>query len=225
LPALIPPGPVIRVQFNTGTNASIEAGSRFFISYTGAAPTGGDLTTFSADVAAAWGTHINPLVDTTEALHGVICTDLATSSGAVGEWAGTIAGGLTGGAPLPANICAVVNHGIGRRYRGGRPRTYLRCGDDDTSHVNGTNEWTTTFQGVILTGWQAFIAEVLAVSGLGFTPNKIVNVSWYNGNTVFTTSTGRARNIPKPRVTPLIDSILNSAVSIKLGSQRKRLDI
>jgi hypothetical protein len=50
-------------------------------------------------------------------------------------------------------------------------------------------------------------------------------VSWFSGNTVFITSTGRGRNIPTKRVTPLVDVIVNSTVATKVGSQRKRLDI
>jgi hypothetical protein len=222
MPALKPPGQVIRVEFKTNDDASILAGSRFFLSYTGAEPGSGDLNTLSTDVSAAWGSHIAPLVITTEHLVDIISTDLSSDTGAIGQWTGSIAG-TTGGASLPANACAVVNHGIARRYRGGRPRTYLRCGTAGT--LNGTNEWTTTFQGQVLAGWEAFIAEVLALTGFGFTIQAIVNVSWYSGNTVFTTPTGRARNIPVARTTPIVDDITGSSVALKVGSQRRRLDI
>jgi len=222
MPPLAPPGQVIKVAFNTNDDASHLAGSRFFLSYTGADPSAGDLNTLATDVATAWNSNIAAVVYTGEHLSQVVCTDLSSDTGAEGAWTGSHAG-TVGGNPIPANACAVVNHQISRRYRGGRPRTYLRCGV--SAVMEGTNEWTTAFQGDVLTAWQAFIAEVLALTGFGFTLQDDVNVSWYSGNRVFTTPTGRARNIPIARVTPIVDDITNSSVAIKIGSQRRRLDI
>lgn len=222
MPALAPPGPVIRVGFKISDDASHEAGSSFLLSYTGSAPVAADLTTLAGDVATAWNTHVAGVTYTGEALVQVICTDLSSATGAVGEWTGTHDGSV-GGASLPANACAVVNHQIGRRYRGGRPRTYLRCGVQAV--MEGTNEWTESFQGDVLAAWEGWIAAILALTGFGFTLQDDVNVSWYSGNRVFTTPSGRARNIPIPRDTPLVDLITGSAVAIKIGSQRRRLDI
>jgi hypothetical protein len=222
MPPLAPPGPVIKVAFEINTGASITAGSRFFLKYSGGTPTAADLTTLASDVEAAWVAHLASVTKSTEALVSVTCTDLSSDTGNEGIWTGTSDGSLAGN-ELPANACALVNHQIARRYRGGRPRTYLRCGV--AAALQTPNEWTATFQGQVLAGWQAFIAQILALTGFGFTLLDDVNVSWFSGNRVFMTPSGRARNIPVPRDTPLVDNITNSSVPIKVSSQRRRLDI
>jgi hypothetical protein len=222
MPELPSPGAVLRVEFNTGANATNPAGSRFFLSYSGGAPSSGDLSSLASDVSSTWGTHIAPLVNSDESLHAVTITDLSSDTGAIGEWTGTVAGSRSGG-ELIASAAACVNHAIARRYRGGRPRTYLRCGT--TAELVGTNEWATSFITAVNTGWAAWIAAVLAESGVGITLENIVNVSWYKGNTVFTTPTGRARNIPTLRGTPVVDNVTGSSTATKIGSQRRRLDI
>jgi hypothetical protein len=225
MPPLPSPGDVLRVEFKTGDNATVEAGSRFFLNYTGTRPITSDLNTLASDVNTAWDNWISNVVSTAEALHGVIITDLSIDTGAEGTWTGTTAGKETFAEPIIASGCAVVNHQIARRYRGGRPRTYLRCGGSDALASGSTNQWSSAFQSSVLTQWQGFVAEILALSGFPFALQNIVNVSWFNGNTVFITPTGRSRNIPVKRATPLVDVVVNSVVAPKVGSQRKRLDI
>jgi hypothetical protein len=222
MPPLTPPGPVIKVAFETDTGASIPAGSRFFLKYSGGTPTTADLNTLATDVATAWASHIAPVVRSTESLVTVTCTDLSSDTGAEGVATVSHAGSLSGDS-LPANAAALVNHSVARRYRGGRPRTYLRCGVAES--LATANEWTTSFQADVLAAWQAWIAAVLALTGFGFTLLDDVNVSWFSGNRVFTTPSGRARNIPVPRDTPIIDNITNSSVPQKVSSQRRRLDL
>jgi hypothetical protein len=222
LPPVTDP-PAIRVAFATATGATVNAGSRFFLSYAGSAPSSADLVSLATAVEEAWVTHIAPSVCSSEQLVSVLCTDLSSDSGQEGEWTGSESG--SGGSdPLIASACMVVNHHILRRYRGGRPRTYLRCGD--TSVLAEPNIWTTAFQTQVREAWEAFIAEVIATTGIGVTSLALVNVSNYSGNTVYTTPSGRARNIPKLRVGgPITDIVTLSTVAEKIGSQRKRLDI
>lgn len=227
MPPLPSPGPVLRCSFSAGTNASIEASSRVFIGYSGSAPSAGDLETLATAVSSAWGTHIAPQVSSAESLHGVTIIDLSSSSGNIGEWTGTVAGTRSGD-ELLASACMVLNHKIARRYRGGRPRTYLRCGV--FSDLDGTNEWGAGFLSATLSAWEAFIAEVLATTGIGITSLQLLNVGYYDGNLVFTSPSGRARNIPQLRkvagvATPNVDSITSTAPATKVGSQRRRLDI
>lgn len=209
-----------------GIDASIEAGSRFFLSYSGGPPNSTDLNTLATDVKNSWNTTVGPQVSTAEALHGVTITDLSSDTGAVGVWEGTESGTYSGGSQLTASVCAVINHQTGVRYRGGHPRTYLRCGVFDTDVVNGTNEWTSTFQGTITSAWQAWIAAILAVSTISITLTNIVNVSWYQG---VDTSTPPWRGPgykypPKLRTTPRVETINGSSCALKLGSQRRRLN-
>ena len=220
---LPPVAGVLRVEFTIGDEASIEAGSRFFLSYTGGPPNTTDLNTLATDVSTAWGSHMAPEVNDNESLHGVVITDLSSDEGAQGIWTGTINGGLTG-IQLPASTCAVMNHQINRRYRGGRPRTYVRFGQ--TTSLAGTNEWTSGAQSAFLSCWEAWIAAILGTGSLSITLANIVNVSYYSGFTAFESPSGRYRNIPKLRVDgPVVDVIQSTTTASKLGSQRRRLNI
>jgi hypothetical protein len=158
-----------------------------------------------------------------EALHDVTITDMSSSTGSIGTWTGSEEGTSAGNA-LPASACALVNHEISRRYRGGRPRTYVRCGR--SQDLNGTNEWTSGFQSSVLEAWQDWIASILAVSTLSITLENIINISYYEGFTPFETPSGRYKNIPNLRTGgPVKDNIVSSVVAIKVASQRRRLNI
>jgi hypothetical protein len=222
VPAVAPVPGALRIAFAINNGDSHLAGSRFFVNYTGGPPTADNLNTFATAVSAAWGSHLAPLTRVDEALETVNITDLSTDSAALGAWAGSIEG-TRGGNDLVGNACAIVNHQISRRYRGGRPRTYLRCGVD--GDLDQSNTWTSDFQSAVLTGWQAFVADILSTTGIGIALVDDINISYYSGNRVFTGPTGRARNIPIPRATPLVDPIIDSSVSHKVGSQRRRLDL
>lgn len=216
----------LRVEFRISDNASIDAGSRFFLSYSGPAPDTGDLNTLAAAVATAWNGNMPAVVLEGESLVEVICTDLSSSSGAQGVWSGSHGGSLSGSA-LPSSACALINHQISRRYRGGRPRNYHRAGS--TGVLDGTNRWTTDFQGDVLTAWQGWIAAVLAVTGISITLENIINISYYESFLPFETPSGRYKNISQLRKVdgtpaPLVGTIVASTVNIKLGSQRRRLN-
>jgi len=213
---------VIKTEFRIADDASIDAGSRFFLKYSGGPPNSTDLNTLASDVASEWGSNLATYTYQNEHLISVVCTDLSSTTGAQGTWTGSNAG-TAGGNQLPAGVCAVVNHEIARRYRGGRPRTYLRIGVD--GDMSGTNQWSQAAIGNFLAAWEAWIAAILAVSGLSITLDDDVNISYYEGFTVFTTPSGRARNIPTLRTTPVVDLITSSTVAAKLGSQRRRLNL
>lgn len=226
MPPLPSPGPIVRVTFLMGIDASIEAGSRFFLAYSGGTPNVTDLNTAAEDIADYWETNIAPLVNADESLHGVNVRDLSSDVGALGVWEGTKAGTGTAYPQLPASACAVVNHVTGVSYRGGHPRTYLRCGQADAYYQDGTNLWTADFAAAVQAGWEAWIAACLAISGISVTFDNIVNVSYYSG---YNTSTppwrGPGFKYPsKLRDTPRVETITSSNVALKVGSQRRRLN-
>lgn len=212
----------LRIGYATSDEGDIAAGSRFFVSYTGGPPNSTDLNTLASDVAAAWATHMAPLVVEGDYLTAVTIEDLSSATAAIGTWTGSNEGSRSGDNNT-ASVCAVVNHQIGRKYRGGRPRTYLRAGS--SSDLQTSNTWTTAFMTALLTAWEAWIAEILGVGSLSITLVDDINISYYEGFTVFMTPSGRARNIPTLRVTPLKDSITSSSIATKLGSQRRRLNV
>lgn len=226
MPALpFVPG-ALRVEFMQGDEASHFAGSRFYLGYTGGPPNSTDCDDLAGDVHTAWATHVAPIVQSTEALKSVTITDLSSATGAVGTWEGNEPGTLSG-TQLPASACAVVNHKIGRSYRGGRPRTYLRCGV--SSYLSGTNIWDSTALTDILAAWQGWIGEILDVTGLSISLQNIINIGYYSGFLAHEYPSGRYKNIPQLRKvdgvpTPFVDTITDSTVASKLGSQRRRLN-
>jgi hypothetical protein len=212
----------LQVELRVGDDASIQAGSRFFLSYGGTPPSASDLVTLADSVQAQWGSYLAPYVGSAESLQGVTITDLSSPTAAVGVWTGSVDGTASG--ELPASICTLINHHINRRYRGGRPRIYLRMGT--TANLVSNNQWNSTYIGDALTAWEEFISHVIATTGIGITGLAIVNISYYEGFTTFMTPSGRYRNISKLRVGgPVVDNIVSSTVASRLGSQRRRLNV
>jgi hypothetical protein len=212
----------VKVEFKTNTTAAELAGSRFFLSYAGGPPDSADLNTLATVVSNGWNTNIAPSVNSAESLVSVVITDLSSATGAIGEDL-TVHDGTHGGTQLPASACMVMNHHILRRYRGGRPRTYLRVGND--GDIVDADQWSSGILTSVLDAWEAWIAEIIATTGIGVTDLAIANISYKEGNLVFTTPSGRARNIPQPRPGgPLVDAIQSTTPAAKIGSQRRRLD-
>lgn len=219
LPAV--PG-VLRASLKFTMDASIDAGCRFFFSYTGGPPTQGDANTLSAALQQQFGEHLmSPLADNCVLVESTI-QDLSSDTGVVSTNTTTQAGGA--GAMLTASACYVINHLIGRHYRGGKPRTYIP--GVVAGNLTGTNEVSSAAQTAIGTAWSGAINAFLGTSGVTITLQDIVNVSYYSGNKVVTSpTTGRARNVPQLRPGgPVVDHISGSVVAAKLGSQRRRLN-
>ena len=210
-----------------GVGADIQAGSRFYVSYSGGPPNSTDLNTLATLVKNAWVTNMAPVVYEAESLQGVICTDLSSDTGAVGNWAGSENGTLSAGEGLTSTTSMVMNHHTGVHYRGGHPRTYLRVGAASGTCLVSANEWQTAFQTSVLDGWEAWIAAILAISDISITITNIVNVSYYSGyNTTSPPWRGPGYKYPpKLRDTPRVEIIGSTTTAAKLGSQRRRLNI
>lgn len=220
MPAVLPVAGVSKVEFRISDGASIDAGSRFFMQYSGAPPSGAQQNSNASGVATSWLATLGQWTHTTEALVEVIVTDLSSDTGAVGSWQGSSSGVLSAGSPLPASACALVNHQISRRYRGGKPRTYVRLGD--TSMLQGTNKWTSTAITNVESAWEGFINDLKGLSGSNWT--NIVNISYLMGPWTYPPNPS-GRPIPRgtPRNPPLVDQIVSSTINVKIGSQRRRL--
>lgn len=153
-------------------------------------------------------------------LTGVKVTDLSSSSGGVGEHSQSTAG--TGNvASLPGGTSVLVNYLINRRYRGGKPRSYFPWGSE--TEMATRQSWVGTFITDCTSALTTYFAAVIGLVVGGTTLTSHVNVSYYEGFTVVTNPvTGRSRNVPKLRTTPVVDDILSWSVSAKPGSQRRR---
>jgi hypothetical protein len=215
----LPDIPCVRVEMSGVDDTANDWGIRFFLSYAGTAPTGANCTTLAGDVEAAWAADIAPLQHPTVLLTEVDVLDIATDTGLSGQWNGSLAGSATGNI-LPIQVAMDVEYGIARRYRGGKPRTYLPIGtyNDladqghwDASFVTATNTAVTSFFTAI---------QALVVGAMGALTH--VSLSYYKGFTNITNSSGRERAVPTYRPVALHDNVTGYAAKVVLGSQKRR---
>lgn len=207
----------VRCIFNEG--AVGEGGVRFYLSYSGSAPSGANCTTLAGDIEAAWAAHLLSLQSTQYALEEVDVLDIASNSGQSGQWTGN-SDGSRSGSGLPVQVCTVVEYGIGRRYRGGKPRGYFPFGTE--TDLNTQAAWQTSFITAVNTGVAAFFAAIegLSVGSMGTLAH--VNLSYYSGFTNHTNPSGRSRAVPTYRAAALLDSITGYSAKTRLGSQKRR---
>jgi hypothetical protein len=198
---------------------SYLAGSRFFLGYTGSAPSGANCTTLAGDIESAWTSHIAPLIDQNTALKEIDVLDIATDSGLSGQWTGTSAGGLTG-TPVPGFIATNVEFNISRRYRGGKPRMFLPSAD--TSDQLDGSHWNSTYVSAVNAGVAAFFAaiEALSVGSMGTLDH--VNLSYYKGFTNIANSSGRERAVPTYRAAALLDPVVGYSCKAEMSTQKRR---
>lgn len=221
MPALPNVPNVIRLALS-GTIA--DAGpwlSAFFLHYSGTAPTATQLGTFNASVASAYTTDLKALADVDTTLTQIESTDLTSATGAVAITPESIAG--TRALPiLSAAACTVISYEIARRYRGGHPRGYWKFGVE--GDIFGPGQWSSTYVNTVTTDFNAFLTAIFGAGWSGAGTITQVNVSYYSGFTVVTSpTTGRARNVPKVRTSPLVDTVTGITVRQSIGTQRRRV--
>ena len=111
---------------------------------------------------------------------------------------------------------------IARRYRGGKPRTYLPIGG--AGKLQDAQTWTSAFVADIQAALNQIIADIAVTASGGCALGNLVNVSYYEG---FVSSqnpiTLRWRTIPKQRTAgPLVDPVTSWVAETRIGSQRRR---
>jgi hypothetical protein len=220
VPALPPVPSVLRLQFIHSIDAIVNAYVHAYYRYSGTAPTTTDLGNLCGAIGGVWVSNCAPVTPIATVLTSVTAIDLSSPTAAEGSSSFSHAGTRTG-APLTANDCALVNLHIGRRYRGGKPRQYWPFGVN-TDLANPT-QWTTAFQTAVTNAINGQHAGILGLTWPGGSIAAAMNVSYYTGFKVVTDPvTGRARNVPTPRTSPLQDQISAFSCNIKVGTQRRR---
>lgn len=215
----LPASPCVRVRLDYTSTSSTELGSRFFLSYSGTAPTGANCNTLASDVAAAWASHIAGIVNDAYSLVEVDVLDIATLSGNSGLWTGTNTGS-EGSNSLPGNVASNVEFDISRRYRGGKPRMYLP--PSGNANLATLDHWTSGWQTTVNAAVAAFFAEIEALTIGAMDTLQHVNLSYYQGFTNITNSSGRERAVPTYRSSAKLDTITGYALKLVIGSQRRR---
>lgn len=195
-------------------------GSRFYLSYTGAAPTAGNCVTLGNDIASAWNTRLPGFIYSLISLTEVDVLDIATDSGAFGTVSVSHPGTLDG-ATLTANAATNIEFDLARRYRGGKPRMFLP--PPDGTVLASIDKYTTDFVTAVNTGIAEFFSDIEALSVGSMGTLQHVNVSYYSGFTNVTNSSGRTRAAPKYRTpSAKVDPITGYATKALVGSQRRR---
>jgi hypothetical protein len=215
----LPASPCVRVKLDYTNADGTLAGSRFYLSYAGSAPSATTCGTLATDIATAWNTDLAQIVNTGDSLTNVDVEDIATTLGLHGSAAVSHAGTYSGSG-MAAQCANNVEFDIARRYRGGKPRMFLPA--PSTSALNNVSTWDSTFITLSNTQMLAFFTavEALSIGSLGALQH--VNLSFYEGFTNVTNSSGRTRAAPKYRSTALVDTVTGYATKAVIGSQRRR---
>lgn len=204
---------VVKIAYN-GTIGPYNWTVIHHATWTGATPSVAALNSFASSLETSWGTTVKPLVCTNVLLTSIVITDLTSSTGNQGIWAGSVPG-TNGGVTVGANTCVLVNYPSSFRYRGGHPRTYWP--PMDQAHLQDSAHWTSA-------GIASWVTALTTLTGLygtltsgGTNLTGQCAVSYYNETAVPTP--------PHLRTTPLVMPISagSFAVSTKVASQRRRI--
>lgn len=215
----LPASPCMRVRLLYTQTDTYLAGSRFYLSYAGTAPTGGNCTSIATAIAAAWASDLAESVNELYALTEVDVLDIASDSGLSGQWDGSNSGSGSGN-PVPAQCATNVEFGISRRYRGGKPRMFLPPPDD--SQQLDAGHWLVDFIDSVNTNIAAFFTAVEAIDVGAVGQLTHVNLSYYKGFTNIINSSGRERAVPTYRDTAVVDPVTGYFTKGLIGSQRRR---
>lgn len=221
MPALPNVPNVLRINLNMKMSADNNVVNILHVAFTGTS-TNALLDTYAGDVRAAFGAHLAGLLSNDLTLLSVNVTDLTSPTAPVG-FDGTSTACSGGAGALSEQACFLFNHHIARRYRGGKPRTYL-AGPRDANLGADDRTWDGTFRGTLEAAFQAFVNAIEAVTHGTLSVGVLVNVSYFAGFTVVINPiTGRARNVPSLRPGgPVVDEITATTLNPHVATQRRR---
>lgn len=195
--------------------------TRFYVGYSGTAPTNAELTTWNGVVGTAYGTYLKALVDTNNELTQIETTDLSSATAAAATTAEAITG-TRSGTDATADMCVVTSYRIARRYRGGHPRGYWPMGT--MTDVAGPGTWSGSFITSVNSNMANFMNAICTAPWSGGGTLGQENVSYYEGFTATPyPPSGRYKNVAKLRAGgPLTDPITSIVAQTSIGSQRRR---
>jgi len=220
VPALPPAPKVLRIQYKFNIAEDLGALCRLFYQYTGAGATAGELATLCTAIGVSFTTYGIPLMTTDRGLESVGITDLSSPTAPAAD-VNINSTGTRAGDFLPASTCIVESGEIVRRYRGGHPRVYWPFGAFADLHDAQT--WDSGFVTEVTTALAAHQADWFGSAPVDLGAVNRVNVSYYAGFTPHIGVTGRYRNVPTPRLAPVIDTIVSELVREGVGQIRRRL--
>jgi hypothetical protein len=221
MPALAPQPNILRVRldFAAGSDSLITTTTHWV--WSGTAPTAAMCTTAATDSTTAGIAQFPAVMDIDTLFLGTTVEDLTTSTGAFGSNA-TSTAGVRAGAILPASAAVLVNLGIARRYRGGKPRLYFPWGTG--ADLADAQSWAAGAVTNFTFAFQSWLNSLHGVVIAGTTIVAPCSISQYHGFTLVTNPiTGRGRNVSTPRAVAIAPDVVTTfAVNPKVGSQRRR---
>ena len=216
----LPDSSVVKCEMIFEPPDANQAGSRFYLGFTGSAPSNGDCVTLAGDIRSAWGSNLASLNASEWALNKVDVQDITTRTGNFGEDT-TAVNGTRSGTELPQLTAMNVEFKLATRYRGGKPRIFHPPGvhSDTVNEVN----WSDTFVGDWQTGIEAFFTAVTGASVGSMGTLSHVIVSYYHLFDNIANSSGRIRAVPRYR-TPnaLVIPVTGYAPKTLISTQRRR---
>jgi hypothetical protein len=218
----LPPTPsnVIKVTLDQGVDITQPINAGIFFAYTGGHPSPGDCATIAGLIGGAWATNLASLMSTGGGVQKVTVRDLAVANGNIGEDDTAHAGTRVGLIPTEGT-CMIINHKVGRHYRGGKPRSYMPWGV--AADLADQKQWSSAFRNAVNTGWANFMAACAGLTGGTTVVAGPVNVSYFSGHTPNPSSSPWSKkNIPLLRGVPVVDAILSSSARTNIGTQRRR---
>lgn len=214
-----PASPCVRVRLDYTQGDTFLAGSRFYLSYAGSAPTPGNCAALATAIGNAWNTDLASLVTSEFGLAEVDVLDIATDTGNSGQ-ALVNYPGTRSGQGLPAQCAMNIEFGIARRYRGGKPRMFLPGGT--TGDLLNPGKFSAAYINDVAAGIEAFFTAIEGESIGAMGALAHVNLSYYSGFKNITNSSGRERAVPQYRAAALVDAINGYFPKAVIGSQRRR---
>jgi len=211
---------VLECVLNYTDGIDLNAINRLFVTYTGSVPTGPDLVDLAGQIGTAWVSAFQDYLVTDISFSRVVLTDLTSPTSARGEASG-FGPGVNGGAYLGAGTAFLINAQIGRRYRGGKPRSYIP--GLDQAALSNPQTWGDATVAALTDAMTGFTSSMEGMASGGCVLAQTVNVSYYSGFlAVENPITLRYRNVPQVRDTPVVDVITGYVGSAKVASQRRR---
>jgi hypothetical protein len=199
-----------------------NATTKLHFSIAAASATPADLQTLVNGVGAALNGNVSAAIGTHVKLVTVTATELGSgqqnTASAQPNMVGTRAG-----AWLPANACVLALYKIGVRYRGGKPRSYLPFGTapDLADAQTLTSAAVTDLQQKWITG----VTNIIGIAAGSAKPTGAVTVSYYGGTppALAQNKNGETTWHSQRRQNPVTYPVLNTTISTRLASQRRRL--
>lgn len=222
MPALPAVPQVLRVDHGFTLSEDTHAKVHMFFRYTGTPPSNADLVTVANFLKTSWsaaGFQHNMTPE--KLLETITITDLTSSTSSVGTDSASAIDGVSTGHVLPADVAALTSWEIARRFRGGHPRAYWPFGTSEDLADDQT--WNNGFLTTVVGRFNTYLGDIVTATWAGGGIHQQVSVSFYEGFTVHTGTTGRARNVSTVRLVPVVDNVVSFILRAGLASQRKRL--